>query len=348
MYKNVFYYSVLMPIGGIETWLWSLGKKYGRSHDILVVYSRADEDQLRRLQQVVRCEQFRGQRIQCKKAFFCYDADIIEHVDAEEYFLVLHGDYKALGLRPPMLPKITRVIGVSQIVCDAYKELTGVEAELCHNPLIVAKPKKVLRLISATRMAPEKGIRRIDEFAAILERAGISFTWDVYSDGTASFKSPYVVWRPRRLDVVDLIAGADYLVQLSNTEGLPYVLSEALSVGTPVIVTDYPAAREIGVEDGVNGFILPMDLSKVPVDAIRKGLGEFKYTAPADNWAELLEPGRGTYMDEIAGTVLVQCVSPYFDLVLKRSISSGEYIRTSPERAALLAEKELAVTIQNV
>lgn len=346
MFNNVFYYSVLMPIGGIETWLWQIGRKYGKSHDILVVYTRADEAQLQRLQQVVRCEQFHGQRIQCKKAFVCYDSvNFLEYVDAEEYFLVVHGDYKAMGLKPPVLPKIKRVIGVSQVVCDAYKELTGVTAELCYNPLTVSKPKKVLRLISATRMAPEKGIRRIDQFASILEKSGIRFTWDVYSDSTASFKSPYVVQRPRRLDVVDLIASADYLVQLSDTEGMPYVVSEALSVGTPVIVTDYDAGIEMGVKDGENGFVLPMDLSQVPVEAIVKGLKKFKYTAPADRWDELLEPGKGTYPDEISGTVLCRCILPYYDMVLHRSVNIGEYIRPDKERGAHLADLQLVALI---
>ena len=345
VYKNLFYYSVLMPIGGIETWLWSIGKKYGADHDIVVVYTRADEQQLRRLEQVVRCVQYTGQRFECEKAFFCYDANIIDRVDAKEYFLVVHGDYKAMGLRPPELPKVTRVIGVSQIVCDAYEELTGVKPELCFNPLIVSKPRKVLRLISATRMAPEKGIRRIDKFADILEKAGIPFVWDVYSDSTASFRSPYVIQRPRRLDVVDLMAAADYMVQLSDAEGEPYVVGEALSVGTPVIVTDFPSAFEMGVVPGVNGFVLPMDLSDVPTAAIYKGLKKFKYTPPTDRWSELLEPGEGTYLQEIADTELCQCISPYFDVVLNRSVNVGEYIRCAKDRAAYLAERQLTVTV---
>ena len=349
MYNNVFYYSRLMPIGGIETWLWNLGKKYGKTHDLVLFYSRADEAQLHRLQQVIRCIPWTGQRIQCRRAFWCYDANIMDSVDAEEHILLLHGDYKALGIKPPSFPKVTRVVGVSQVACDSYKELTGQEAELCYNPLIVQKPKKVLRLISATRMSVEKGIRRIDPFAEILERAGIPFTWDVYSDTAASFKSPYVTRKPARLDIIDLIASADYLVQLSTTEGLPYVLSESLSVGTPVIVTDYPAAREIGVVDGVNGFILPMDLQgDLPLAAIRKGLKKFKYTAPADRWSELLAEGPGTYMDEIAGTVQMKVISPYFDTQQQQQMAKGAYLRAKPERAAVLIEHGVAIQIPDV
>lgn len=344
MYNNVFYYSRLCPIGGIETWLWSLGKKYGATHDITVFYSSADPEQLRRLRRVVRTEKYTGQTIQCKKAFFCYDANIIDKVEADEYFLVVHGDYKALGYPPPRLPKITRVVGVSQIVCDSYRELTeGDEIELCYNPMIVQKPKKTLRLISATRLSHEKGLDRMERFALTLDRLGVAYTWEIFTDGAPFFKSPNVFWRPRRLDVVDFIAAADYLIQLSDTEGLPYSINEALSVGTPVIVTDFPAAFEMGVKDGVNGFVLPMDFKEIPVEALQKGLKKFKYTPPADHWADLLEPGAGTYLEEIEGTVEVRCISGYYDTVRRVMTDVGEIYRVDPERAEILVEHRVAV-----
>ncbi len=344
MYSNVFYYSHLTPIGGIETWLWNIAKKYGKTHDITVLYSFADKAQLQRLQKLVRVQRYTGQQIQCKRVFVCYDAaDFLTHVQAEEYFLVVHGDYVALGYPAPQLPKITRVIGVSQVVCDSYLKQTGKSIELCYNPQTPIKPRKVLRLISATRMAPEKAPERFKILADALDAARIPFTWEIYTNSPPVFDNPSVSWKRPRLDVIDFIAAADYLVQPSITEGEPYSLNEALSVGTPVIVTDYPAAREIGVEDGVNGFILPQNMENIPLDAIAKGLKKFKYTPPADRWGELLEPGKGTYLEEIGTGVDVECVSTYYDTQRKITVTPGEIFRVSEERAETLIQYKVAV-----
>ncbi len=348
MYNNVFYYSTLCPIGGIETWLWNIGKKYGTSHDILVLYSRADPAQLRRLQRVVRTKQFDGKPIQCKRAFFCYDcADVIEHIQAEEYFLVVHGDYKALGVAPPRRPKITRYIGVSQVVCDSYHELTGLPIELCYNPQVPIKPRTVLRLISATRFSPEKCKPRFEAFAKALDKARIPFTWDIFTDDSVAINHPSIFWRKRRLDVIDFIADADYLVQLSDTEGEPYALNEALSVGTPVIVTDFPAAREMGVQNGVNGWILPMDMQELPLDSIVKGVKKFKYSPLQDRWGELLEPGKGTYLQELEGTVEVMCIAVYQDLELNQMIYEGQTLHVHRERADALIKAGVAVEVMD-
>ncbi|MBQ3305689.1 MAG: glycosyltransferase [Clostridia bacterium] len=344
MYKNVFYYSHLTPIGGIETWLWNIAKKYGDTHDITVLYSFADRGQLHRLQRLVRCERFTGQPIQCKRVFVCYDAaDFLNHVQAEEYCLVVHGDYVALGYPAPQLPKITKVLGVSQVVCDSYRKQTGREIELCYNPQTPIKARKVLRLVSATRMAPEKAPDRFKILADALDAAQVPFTWEIYTDSRAVFDNPSVSWKRSRLDVIDFIAAADYLVQPSVTEGEPYSLNEALSVGTPVIVTDYPAAHEMGVKNGVNGFILPQNMENIPVDAIVKGLKKFKYAPPADRWGELLEPGKGTYLDEIGDGVDVECVATYFDTQRKVQVAPGEIFRVSEERAETLFKNKVAI-----
>ena len=347
MYKNVFYYSHLTPIGGIETWLWNIAKKYGDTHDITVLYSFADRGQLHRLQRLVRCERFTGQPIQCKRVFVCYDAaDFLNHVQAEEYCLVVHGDYVALGYPAPQLPKITKVLGVSQVVCDSYRKQTGRDIELCYNPQTSIQPRKVLRLISATRMAPEKAPDRFKILADALDAARVLFTWEIYTDSKPVFDNPSVSWKRPRLDVIDFIAAADYLVQPSITEGEPYSLNEALSVGTPVIVTDYPAAHEIGVRNGVNGFILPQNMENIPVDAIVKGLKKFKYDPPADRWDELLFPGEGTYLEELGTGVDVECVSTYYDTQRKATVNPGDIYRVSEERAETLITYKVAVRCQ--
>jgi len=59
-----------------------------------------------------------------------------------------------------------------------------------------------------------------------------------------------------RHDVPALLAAADLLVLTSDWEGMPNVILEAMSVGTPAVATDVGGVREI-ISDGVNGYVVP-------------------------------------------------------------------------------------------
>jgi glycosyltransferase involved in cell wall biosynthesis len=54
-------------------------------------------------------------------------------------------------------------------------------------------------------------------------------------------------------EIVRVMRDADALIHPSLMEGLPNVVLESLAVGTPVIVSDIPAHRDI-VENGYNGY----------------------------------------------------------------------------------------------
>ena len=338
-YNNVFYKSDIFDIGGIETFLWSIGKKYG-DRDIVLIYKTChDAAQLQRLRRVIRVLKYQDdRRIRCKKAFFLWNADIIDRVDADEYFMMIHGDYKALGLADsvPRYRQINRYLGVSQQCCDTFREITGLPCELAYNPLIVQKPKKLLKLISATRYGREKGKERMVTLAKKLDESGIPYQWLVYTNDPNPIPSPNVVWMKPRLDLTNFIADADYLVQLSGTEGFSYSVSEALSVGTPVIVTDFASAGEMGIVSGVNGWILPMDMSEIPLDKITKKLPRFRWKMPEDHWGDILEPGEGEYRKELAKQKTLLCTSSYFDLDLNRNITPGERYRVSEQRAEMI------------
>lgn len=50
----------IYPSGGIETWLFNIAKRWGNTHYITIYYDNADPQQLRRLQRLVRCEEYIG------------------------------------------------------------------------------------------------------------------------------------------------------------------------------------------------------------------------------------------------------------------------------------------------
>lgn len=291
--NNVLYFRVINSIGGIETFFYQLAKKY-KDYDITIIYKEADKEQLKRLKKYVRCIKYNGEHIKCKRIFFNYNLDIINNVEAEEYYQVVHGDYKAMGIKPNTHEKITNYIGVSQLVCDTYEEITGHKTELCYNPISVDKPKKILHLISATRLTKEKGRERIIKLGELLNKADIPYIWTIFTDNKNKIDNPNIIYKQPTLDIINYIADADYLVQLSDNEGYCYSVVESLMIGTPVIVTDMPVMKEIGVNE-TNGFILDFDLTNVPIKEIYRGLPKFKYIPKKDNWEKYLVESKSTY-----------------------------------------------------
>ena len=347
-FKNVFYIANLNHIGGVETMFWQMAKKYGQTHDITIIYRTGDKAQIARLKALVRCIKWRdGLRIRCEKAFFNINRDIIEFVDADEYYQIIHADYKAYKLQHIPHPDLHKFIAVSENSLKTFKEISGEEdVQLSYNPIVVEKPRKMLRLISATRMTWEKGMGRMKTLAEKLDEAGVAYTWEVFTDSPERIDNPNFVYRQTRLDIIDNIAAADYLVQLSDTEGYSYSILESLCVGTPVIITDFPSAKEMQVENGVNGFILPMDMSDIPIQKIYKGLKRFKYTPHDDQWGEILAPGAGDYEAERNIPVIVRTKTYYYDIELKKYMSVGEEQEVTTERADRLVELGVAVYVE--
>jgi glycosyltransferase involved in cell wall biosynthesis len=66
-----------------------------------------------------------------------------------------------------------------------------------------------------------------------------------------------VLWLGER-DARALVGGFDVFAIPSRTEGLPYVVLEAMAAGLPVVATDRAGAESL-VEPGVNGLMVPVD-----------------------------------------------------------------------------------------
>lgn len=322
--KNIFYFRYINAIGGIETFFYYLAKKY-QDWDITIYYSDGNINQINRLRNYVRVKQYRGEVIECDKAFFNFNLDIIDKVKAKEYIQIAHGDYKSMGIKPNTHPKLNKYLGVSKQVCETYKEVTGYDTELVYNPIEIDAPKKVLNLISATRLTKEKGKDRIIKLAKLLDQKEIPYLWTIFTDDINAIDNPNIVYMKPRLDIINYIANSDYLVQLSDNEGYCYSVAESLSVGTPVIVTECPVFKEIGVNNQ-NGFILDFELSNVPIEEIYKGLPKFEYEPKKDNWADILEKGKSEYKEELKMKVRVRCIREYHDMQQKDEKGKDKFI----------------------
>lgn len=297
-YANVFFVHGIQQLGGVETYLWEIAKKY-HEYDIVVVYQEADAKQLSRLRKLVKCIKA-SKPIYCKRCFHAYEFDM-NLVVADEYIQVIHANYEIQGLPPNVSPKITKYIAVSKWVGEAYERLLkdrGIDkkVEVAYNPISVDKPNKILKLISPTRLSKEKGKDRMIKLAEKLVEKSIPFIWLVFTDADIP-NIPGFIKMPVEIDVRDWIAEADYLVQLSDTEGYCYAVMEAWLLGTMTITTPVESFYEQGLVDGENGYIIDFEMPNLDefVDKIYKGVHKAKYTPKNDGYEDLIIKEPSTY-----------------------------------------------------
>ena len=162
-YTNIFYVPHFNIIGGIETYCYELAKKY-KDKDITFVYSdeTSDRKQLNRIRKYCRViKQPYGaiEKIKCKRLFVMYRSRI-DLFEADEVIQIIHADYEVQGLKPNLDERIKEYYAVSKAVAEAYERISGVNVKVAYNPLTIEKPKKILRLISATRLTKEKELAK--------------------------------------------------------------------------------------------------------------------------------------------------------------------------------------------
>jgi glycosyltransferase involved in cell wall biosynthesis len=284
--KNVFYFKMLNSIGGVESWLYYLSKLY---KNMVVYYKSGDPKQVERLSKNVECHRYTNQKIKCDRFFCMYNPDIIDNVEAEEYINVIHSDYKGQNIKPVINEKFTKTIAVSKSVAKTYKELTGIDCEVIYNPVALDKPKPLLKLISATRLTREKGKERMELLGKILDKKGIQYQWLVFTNDRKVIDNDNIVYMYPRLDITSYMADSDYLVQLSDCEAYCYSVVEMLMLGKPVIITDLPVYKEIGITEDMS-IKLPLDFKDIDIKRIEELKGKkIKYSPPKEEWNRYLD-----------------------------------------------------------
>lgn len=318
---DIFYQHNVLRIGGVETFIYELARKY-KDRDLTVYYSYGDADQLRRLSRYVRVVKYDGQRIQCDRAFFNYNLSIIDNVEAREYIQIVHADFACdyyKNYKPIQDERINKYYAVSENSRRSFEKLTGHACGLAYNPITIDDEPRVMRLISAQRLSPEKGGKRLEQMIRVLDRERIPYEWTIYSTERLNVASPNVIYKAPVLDIRKYIKSADYMVLLSDSEGFSYGLYEALCMRTPVVMSRLPITDELGVVDGVNGFIIDLDLSNLDVRKIYENAGKmnFSYKPKDDIWGELLSPTKSTYQEELKMKKQVKATSKYEELEVR-------------------------------
>lgn len=343
-YENVFYFKDINSIGGVETFFYYLSCKY---KNMVVYYKTADAEQVKRLSKNIEVKKYKGEFIKCKRFFCNYIPDIIDNVIADDYISIIHYDAMKVKFKPHINPKFTKYIGVSKLVCDSFKERTGIEAECIYNPISfkiprIQKPKDKIHLISATRLSSEKGADRIEKLSRLLDRAGINYDWTIYTNRHLYFSSNNIILEKPKLDIIKEIKKSTFLVQLSSYEAYCFSVVEALKCSTPVIVTDLPIYKELGLIHGKNAIICNLNMDNLDINMIKNGLDDFKYTPPKSNWGKYLDNNSSYNPYDI---VNVKITKSYTDIELNRKVKKNDIEKMAKERASYLEAKELVEVI---
>lgn len=137
-------------------------------------------------------------------------------------------------------------------------------------------------VVLASRMLWNKGVGEFVAAARALKMDGISARFvlvgghdpgnpaAIPEEQLRAWRAEGVVeWWGHRSDMAEVLAQAHIACLPSYREGLPKSLVEAAACGLPIVTTDAPGCREV-VEDGVNGFLVPVKDSSALAEALRK------------------------------------------------------------------------------
>lgn len=311
--SNLIYVSNFNVIGGLETYVYELAKKY-HQYDIVVVYNSGHINQINRLKKYVKVIKNEPEnRYKVKKCFVNYDRNILPQVEAEEVILLIHAMYKTQGIIPIQDDRIDKVYAVSEAAAKEYSELTGKYVKVVRNPLTMEKVEPSIFLISATRLTPEKGKDRMLKLAEAMDLVGIKYTWLIFTNDTIPINNPNVVYMKPRLDIRPFMAaikGRGYGVQLSDCEGDCYFTRECESLGVPLIVTPIPSFKEQGLVEGKNCYYMPFNMKDIDINRIRNIPSYEGYTRD-DEWKEVLVKKKSKYKGEQIMRFTVEATNKY-------------------------------------
>lgn len=277
--------------------------------DLQLYFHNASISQLLRYSDYVDCTKFKGQETECDVLILAsaWGEKVTHKIKANKVIQMIHAnlkDYKKLGIfNLNQSEEVTDYVSVSHSVANALKELHDIESKVIYNltdneiPAYKKKKNKTLSLITASRISREKGLERCIELAKQLHKSNIEFEWNIYGDSKPeSYKENLakktiglpVYWHQFTLDIHKKISDADYLVQLSDTEGFCYSIVEALQLKTPCIVTPFESAKE-QIKNGVNGYIVPFDMQGINLNEIANNIPTIKKSIEFSNEKDWLK-----------------------------------------------------------
>lgn len=350
----IIYLDYVYEIGGIESWLYYLCQNLYSYYNITFLFDVGSMKQLKRLNKYVNVEhRNRDKTYICNILLIASNwSGSPKNIKYDKCISTVHSDYKyfneQLKANLSVVKEADEVVCVSKNAADSIKELFGIDGRIIPNILgKKEKTNKILHLVSFTRLSEEKGYSRICTLVKILKENNIKFDWKIFSDiegkNLEKINYPEVIFMKPTLDIYDYIVDANYVVQLSDTEAFCYTIHEALQYGTPVIVTDIEAFKDV-VIDEYNGYKIKLDMSNVNSEFLSKIVNnipkDFKYNENFDElkslWFEVLGDPVEIDDKDYSSTdkiVNLEVLESYYDVELKKDVNPGDIIKVDNLRA---------------
>ena len=318
-HANIIYMPNISALGGIETYVYELVKKYG-DYDIAVVSKKCDPQQAKRIRKYCKLYIWNGEKIKCDVAIINYNQDIIPYINKEaKIYQTIHADYTnklIYNHQPIPNERITSFLGITKYLTEKMADMIKPnKIQLCYNPLTIDNEDKPIIIVSATRLHKHKGLDRMKCLINKLDKAKINYLWIIISNEQVDFNSDNVILIKNRLDISRFLKIADYVCLLSDSEACSYTLNEALYRNIPIITTPLPYLNEIGVIDGVNSYIMEFDCSNV--DYIVKNITnipKFIFNKMDDNYSSIFNLVKSNYKEELKMKVKVKCIQNFYDM----------------------------------
>ena len=310
--KVVIYHEHIYKVGGVSSAVLNLIKGLDKKGYEVVIAFRSCQDPLSLFQFAKYCSLVNTSEGNVKGdvCLIASNHKAPEEIKVKRYLQWIHSDYDKYGFTLDNMDLyhegVLDYVAVSEYTKKVIERREDVKVKYVVYNLLdteFGSNPEPLRLVTASRIAPEKGFARALKFAQLLKKKEIPFVWVVYGDNQGNRKEERkwvqaftevneVYFVGYKEDITPVLKQSDYLVMLSDFEGCPYCVLEALSLNIPCIVSDWNGVEEI-IEDGVNGYILPMDMNidSGYVDKIVNKIPEFKYKplSGIKDWDKLLQ-----------------------------------------------------------
>ena len=184
----------------------------------------------------------RWQRVIRNKIYRWCDGIVFQTIGALEYFNTL------------LSPKVNRIVIPNPVSSQLPYHL---------------QDEKCTRFITACRLSKQKNLPLMIDAVFELVKKGYDCTLDIFGDGPLKpILEDYIntIDLSNRIKLKGFSPNIHYemtqsvaFVISSNYEGISNSMLEALAIGLPVIATDCPiGGAKDSIEDGVNGFLVPV------------------------------------------------------------------------------------------
>lgn len=214
---------------------------------------------------------------------------IVEKVKAKKKIGYIHNDYIKLGLNKdidkPYFEQLTCVCTISNqcldTLCTVFPDMTN-KFTMVPNVISVENLHKksaepideyfwnysTINIVSVGRLEQQKGFELSIAVAKKLVAKKLNFKWYIIGEGSSRAEleglieqhqlEHHVILTGVQSNPIKFMNAASLIVQTSLFEGKSIVIDEAKMLCKPIVVTNYPTAKD-QIQNGVNGLIVSFD-----------------------------------------------------------------------------------------